>query len=84
MYGFDAIATHNGWAMAAVGASIVFAGLMITTHWVYRSRYEGNILATPCKAIGAFTRKFKLIAIVPCFGRMISCLACGRAGVRLR
>lgn len=29
MYGFDNIAANNGWAMAAVGASIVFAGLVV-------------------------------------------------------
>ena len=28
VYGFDNIAANNGWAMAAVGASIVFAGLV--------------------------------------------------------
>ncbi len=29
MYGFENIAAHNGWAMAAVGISIVFAGLIL-------------------------------------------------------
>jgi len=29
VYGFDNIAANNGWAMAAVGASIVFAGLVV-------------------------------------------------------
>ena len=29
MYGFEAIAAHNGWSMAIVGASIVFSGLVI-------------------------------------------------------
>ncbi len=29
MYGFHAITTQNGWAMAVVGALIVFAGLVI-------------------------------------------------------
>ena len=28
MYGFDNIAANNGWAIAVVGASIVFAGLV--------------------------------------------------------
>jgi hypothetical protein len=28
LFGFDNITTNNGWAMAAVGASIVFAGLI--------------------------------------------------------
>jgi|TARA_B100002003_G_scaffold251205_1_gene293639 hypothetical protein len=29
LYGFEAIAAHNGWSMAIVGASIVFSGLVI-------------------------------------------------------
>ena len=29
MYGFDNIAANNGWAIAVVGASIVFAGLVV-------------------------------------------------------
>lgn len=29
MYGLEAIATHNGWAMAATGALIVFFGLVL-------------------------------------------------------
>jgi hypothetical protein len=29
LYGFENITSNNGWAMAAVGASIVFAGLVI-------------------------------------------------------
>ncbi len=29
MYGFHAITTHNGWAMAFVGALIVFSGLVV-------------------------------------------------------
>ncbi len=29
MFGFDNIAAHNGWAMAAVGATIVFSGLVV-------------------------------------------------------
>ena len=29
MYGLEAIATHNGWAMAATGALIVFFGLLL-------------------------------------------------------
>ncbi|MBT8363491.1 MAG: OadG family protein [Deltaproteobacteria bacterium] len=29
MYGFDNIAANNGWAMAVIGASIVFAGLVV-------------------------------------------------------
>ena len=29
MYGFDNITANNGWAMAVVGASIVFAGLVV-------------------------------------------------------
>ena len=29
MYGFDNITANNGWAMAVIGASIVFAGLVI-------------------------------------------------------
>lgn len=29
LYGFDAISTHNGWAMAITGAMIVFSGLII-------------------------------------------------------
>lgn len=29
MYGFDAISANNGWAIAAVGIMIVFAGLVI-------------------------------------------------------
>jgi len=29
VYGFDNIAAHNGWAMAVVGASIVFLGLVV-------------------------------------------------------
>ena len=29
MYGFTAISTHNGWAMAIAGALIVFAGLVV-------------------------------------------------------
>ena len=29
MYGFNAISTHNGWAMAIAGALIVFAGLVV-------------------------------------------------------
>ena len=29
MFGFENIADHNGWAMAAVGASIVFMGLVL-------------------------------------------------------
>ena len=29
MYGFDNIAANNGWAIAVVGATIVFAGLVV-------------------------------------------------------
>ncbi len=29
MYGFHAISTHNGWAMAIAGALIVFSGLVV-------------------------------------------------------
>ena len=29
VYGFEAITTHNGWAMALTGATIVFSGLII-------------------------------------------------------
>ena len=29
MFGFENIANHNGWAIAAVGASIVFSGLVV-------------------------------------------------------
>ena len=29
MFGFDNIAANNGWAMAAVGATIVFSGLVV-------------------------------------------------------
>jgi len=29
LYGFTAISTHNGWAMAIAGALIVFAGLVV-------------------------------------------------------
>lgn len=29
MYGLEAIATHNGWAMAFTGATIVFLGLVL-------------------------------------------------------
>ena len=29
MYGFEAISTHNGWAMAITGALIVFSGLVV-------------------------------------------------------
>ena len=29
MFGFENIANHNGWAIAAVGASIVFMGLVV-------------------------------------------------------
>ena len=29
MYGFDNITANNGWAIAVIGASIVFAGLVI-------------------------------------------------------
>ena len=29
MYGLDAISAHNGWQLAALGTSIVFAGLII-------------------------------------------------------
>ena len=29
MFGFDNITANNGWAMAAVGATIVFAGLVV-------------------------------------------------------
>ena len=29
MYGFDNITANNGWAMAVIGASIVFAGLVV-------------------------------------------------------
>lgn len=29
VYGLEAIATHNGWAMAATGALIVFFGLVL-------------------------------------------------------
>ncbi|UCH23428.1 MAG: OadG family protein [Deltaproteobacteria bacterium] len=29
MYGFENIATHNGWAMAAAGAVIVLCGLAV-------------------------------------------------------
>ena len=29
MYGFDNIAANNGWAIAAVGATIVFSGLVV-------------------------------------------------------
>ena len=31
MYGFHAISTHNGWAMAIVGALIVFSALVVLT-----------------------------------------------------
>ena len=29
MYGFEAITSHNGWAMALAGALIVFCGLVV-------------------------------------------------------
>ena len=29
MYGFDNISANNGWAMAVIGATIVFAGLVV-------------------------------------------------------
>lgn len=29
MYGLEAISNHNGWAMAVVGISIVFSGLLV-------------------------------------------------------
>ena len=29
MFGIENITNHNGWAMAAVGATIVFSGLVI-------------------------------------------------------
>ena len=29
MYGLDAISAHNGWAMAVVGATIIFSGLIV-------------------------------------------------------
>ncbi len=29
MFGFENISNHNGWAIAAVGASIVFSGLVV-------------------------------------------------------
>lgn len=44
MYGFDAITTHNGWAMAAVGASIVFAGLMILSALISQLHKLANLL----------------------------------------
>ncbi len=43
MYGFDAIATHNGWAMAAVGASIVFAGLIILSALISQLHKLANL-----------------------------------------
>lgn len=44
LYGFDAIATHNGWAMAITGASIVFAGLMILSALISQLHKLANIL----------------------------------------
>ncbi len=54
MYGFDAIANHNGWAMAAVGASIVFAGLMILSALISQLHKLANLFEkrTQVKATG--------------------------------
>ena len=34
MYGFDNITASNGWAMAAIGATIVFLGLVILSFFI--------------------------------------------------
>lgn len=44
MYGLDAITTHNGWAMAVIGASIVFSGLIILSALISQLHKLANLI----------------------------------------
>lgn len=44
MYGFDAISTHNGWAMAITGAMIVFSGLIILSGLISQLHKLANLI----------------------------------------
>ena len=57
MYGFDAIATHNGWAMAITGAMIVFSGLIILSALISQLHRLASLIEhrKPKKPTGAET-----------------------------
>ena len=50
MYGFEAISTHNGWAMAITGATIVFSGLVVLSALISQLHKLANFLDQRQKA----------------------------------
>lgn len=61
MFGFENITNNNGWAMAAVGASIVFSGLVVLSFvisqihkilalWEEREKYIARFKKRPTRA----------------------------------
>lgn len=44
VYGFEAISTHNGWAMALTGALIVFSGLVVLSTVISQLHKVLNLL----------------------------------------
>ena len=51
MYGFEAITTHNGWAMALTGATIVFSGLIVLSTLISQLHKLANYLDTRQKSV---------------------------------
>lgn len=57
MFGFENIANNNGWAIAAVGASIVFMGLVVLSLVISQIHRLLNLWEDREKVIGRFKQQ---------------------------
>ncbi|MBW2412614.1 MAG: hypothetical protein JRF72_22675 [Deltaproteobacteria bacterium] len=64
MYGFENIATHNGWAMAAAGALIVLSGLTVLSFVISQLHRFVKLLETRKKSPQHIRERFKAEATV--------------------
>ena len=57
MYGIEAINAHNGWAISAVGITIVFTGLVLLSLVISQFYKVLDLYENPQKIKGWFTRE---------------------------
>jgi hypothetical protein len=57
VFGFENIANHNGWAIAAVGASIVFSGLVVLSFVISQIHKILNLWDNREKIISRFQKQ---------------------------
>lgn len=57
MYGIEAINANNGWAISAVGITIVFTGLVLLSLVISQLHKVLDVYENPQKIKGWFTRK---------------------------